>query len=154
MTSNRTAIQNAHPTPTGRGTDFGYRVEARLDYPTPDVICGVLMDNRWQEIGWEMVSDGRGTPRPTNIPTGLQVGCLLSRNEAEALRWWFICAADSGRLGSSWCVETRIVECRVKYEFSVTPTAYIDAFDRRGDLPKDMKPFIAQKTAGEGADHD
>lgn len=134
---NCTAIEGADACPTQSGTSRGYRVEARLNYHTPKAFGDLILDNRWRGIGWRETK--HGIPRNAFRRYELDAAGLLERNEAEALRWWMICfAGASDAVGGGLCLETRIVEYSVKYEFAATPVAYVDAMDMRGDLPDDM----------------
>lgn len=133
---NRKDIKDTKACPRGSGISYGYSFEARYNYHTPTTIGGIALDNRWQRI--EHTDAKIGIPKRPFRCFGLDAAFLLERNEAEALRWWFICLADASKTCGSLCLETRIVEHEVKYEYSATPVAYIDAMDMRGDLPDDM----------------
>ena len=138
-TQNETSIPDAKACPSGSGTERLFSVEARYNYHEPKVIAGQMFDNRWKRIPY---SDApHGIPKPRYISQGRSASNLLTRQEAEAIRWWFICIAEaSENVGGSLCLETRIVEHEVEYSYSVTPKRYIDAFDMRGNIPDDMKP--------------
>ncbi len=133
---NRTDLKDTRACPTGSGTCHGYSFEARYNYPSPKTVGGIALDNRWRAIGWQEAKIG--IPLRRHRMFGLDATMLLEHNEAEALRWWFICLADATEVCGSLCLETRIVEHEIKYEYSATPIAYIDAMDMRGDLPDDM----------------
>lgn len=140
---NATDIVDAKACPAETGTELGYSIEARHNYTEPRKIGGKIYDNRWREVPHWDAPHGYGIPKPRYESFSRQASRLLSRSEAEALRWWFICGAQAepGPSGAI-CLETRIVEHKVKYEYSVTPVRYLDAFDMRGDLPDDMTPEI------------
>ena len=130
-------IEGAKACPSGSGTVFGYKVEARMNYHDPAVICGNNLDNRWRPI---RVYDGPGVTHRVNHHLA-QVG-LFEYETAEALRWQFISAARAEELGSL-CLETRLVKCKVEYSYSATPIAYVAPMDGRGGVPKDMQPEAA-----------
>ena len=136
---NSTAIEGA-PGKASRGTDHAYSVEARFNYPQPSVVFGTAFDKRWRRVPVEGAPHGEGIPKARHRGAGLAVSGLLTRTEAEALRWTFLCALDSQGVTGALCFETRIVEHEVKYEYEVTPVRYIDAADGRGELPDDMRP--------------
>jgi hypothetical protein len=135
MNKNRTPIKNVEPCPTGKGTTYGYMLEARNNYINPVTIRGLTLDNRWRRVGHH--EGDVGIPRGKYRDHALDAAGLVKRHEAEALRWWFICAAEEAEGMRSICLETRIVECKVEYSFSSTQIAYVDSMDRRGDEPKD-----------------
>ena len=123
------------------GTSFGYSVEARYNYPTPKRIGNAIYDNRWREIETFKNTGRYGVPEPAYPHPACQLTGLFSLAEAEALRWGFICLANSSsEIGRSWCLETRIVEFKIEYSYSAKRSRYLNAFDLRGDLPDDMKP--------------
>ena len=148
---NRKDIKDSKACPTGSGTAFGYSFEARYNYHTPTTIGGIALNNRWQVIGH---TDAKiGIPRHRFRRFELEATHLLERNEAEGLRWWFICLADATETCGSLCLETRVVEHKIKYEYSAKPIAYIDAMDLRGDLPDDMtEPDTAAVSGDETGD--
>lgn len=149
---NATPIENAKACPTGSGTNFGYSVEARVNYAEPKNICGMIFDNRWRQVPWSESPGMNGVPRPAFRGPELTLPLLLSRAEAEALRWLTICAADASDICGSLCLETRIVQHRVEYSYSATPVAYLDAFDGRADLPADMLPPLSPPETDGGQD--
>ncbi len=64
----------------------------------------------------------------------------MTYEQAEAMRWWFLANIEATRIGGCLCFETRLVEYRAEYSRSAKPIEYINAFDSRGELPKDMVP--------------
>jgi len=135
---NSTPIDNAQAVPSGSGNSRAYSVEARLNYHDPETIGGVIFDNRWRPVPWQGVFDKLKVHPSRKFRGDLVATGLLLREEAEALRWIFICIADGERALGSICLETRIVEHQVEFSYSAMPVAYIDAFDARGDIPADM----------------
>lgn len=136
---NSTPIENETACPAGNGTGCGYRVEARVNYSESKIIGGIIFDNRWRQIPWTETIR-KGIPRPAYSRPELALAHLLTRHEAEAHRWWFICIAEAGEMCGALCLETRIVEYTVNYSYDATKTTYLDAFDGRADLPTDMEP--------------
>lgn len=138
MNKNSQIIESAENRSSRSGTTFGYTVEARFNYRNAKTVAGHIFDNRWREVPFGFNDIGRGNPRPKFVHSELSMANLLSKNEANALRWNFICHADADDICGSLCLETRIVEHEITYSFSAKPVKYLDAFDMRGDLPEDM----------------
>lgn len=104
----------------GSGTTTGYRVEARHNYHSSITIGDQTFDLRWQEVTFQ-----RGSPGvPTKIGSPHCEGTYgtHSYQAAQALRWWLHAAAEIDIAGGI-CLETRLVEHKIKYEYSVTVVA-------------------------------
>lgn len=103
-------------------------------------VMGMVLDNRWREVSHAITNDKcGGTPIRTRWRHDLDATGWLEHHEAEALRWWFICASHaSDEIGGGLCIETRLVAFKIRYSYSATPIALIDAMDGRGDMPDDM----------------
>jgi hypothetical protein len=124
---------------SGSGTTRGYSVEARFAHREPRAVGGELFDNRWKRVHWIENSHGIGNPRPYFRENVLDELGLMGLNEAEALRWNFLCLADASGPAGSLCFETRLVKHEVKYSRSETPVEYLRPQDGRGDIPEDMR---------------
>lgn len=112
------------PGQSGSGSGAGYSVEARYNYVEPVTIDGITLDNRWRRIWF---SEGSaGIPAYGRTGRGLRETNLYSYEGAQALRWWFIAIAGSQKMNTSLCLETRIVQHRVRWSYSETPVAYVD----------------------------
>jgi hypothetical protein len=117
--------EDRYPTPpdnfpksngSGSGTDVAYSVEARLAYPTPRMVCGHLLDARWQRVEFE--KSRTGIPVKDRLfPVHNTLG-LFGYQAAQALRWWFLAQADVEF--SCLCIETRLIEHKVQYSYSGT----------------------------------
>ena len=105
----------AKQSPSMSGVTSGYTVEARWNYPSPKAFGQIILDREWRTIPF---AEGQhGVPQKTNHWDGsffLRQFGLYTFPVAEALRWWFIAEANSDSIGSL-CLETRIVEHRVRY---------------------------------------
>ena len=143
MAMNEVKIWEEKPCRTGSGTTIGYSVEARMNYSRPETILGTAYDNRWQRV--QIVAGDSGVPMKRS--PALDHVDLYSFETAEALRWWFIAAAEASRIGGSLCIETRLVRHRVEYSYSAKPVAYVGARDGRGDMPEDMQEILAAREA-------
>lgn len=119
------------------GTQYGFSVEARYNYPEPQECCGKIFDNRWSEI--PTVESKVGVPEPRN-DFGLMATGLYTYEQAQALRWWFISIATFDHY---FCWETRLVKHKVEYSYEATPIEYVDPMDRREDVPEDMRAEAA-----------
>ena len=136
--SNEEEIEDGNIVSSGTGTDSGFLVEVRNTYHTPEVICGVVLDNRWRRIPLEQNNQGFGVPLTRYRPGRAHVN-LLTRTEAEAFRWMFLAHVEAERGCPKFCLETRIVEVQMKYEFSAKEVRYIDALDSRMEKPKEKE---------------
>jgi hypothetical protein len=101
---------------SGSGTNVGYTVEARLAYMVPQTVVGMVLDTRWQRINFPQGVPG--VREKTGSPYDVATYWLHTWAAAQALRWWFHSEADLHGPGS-YCLETRIVEHRVNYTYSV-----------------------------------
>jgi hypothetical protein len=106
---------------TAEGTETGYTVEARNNYPLPETIGRLLLDNRWQRVNFPR-SD-TGVPQCVDYQRHVKMLGLLSLEAAQALRWWL--HADA-RNESKYCVETRIVRHKISYSYKIEAVAVVD----------------------------
>lgn len=127
------------------GTDYGYSVEARLNYIEPRELCGVFLDNKWKRVDLHIAKHG--------IPTGYLEDVmfynhkLVGYSAAQALRWYCHACADSYPSGEKgFCLETRLVRHKIEYKSecqAVSEHAHIggencshrnsDSHDEKGD---------------------
>jgi len=126
---------------SGSGSTVGYSVEARYAYYKPLPITeDFTLDLRWRRIPIN-------TRGPIGVPDrnawhgdAIRYG-LHSWEAAQALRWWFLADLETQRNLSTMCVETRIVEHKITYSFSVEATGATDPQDFRSDrFPSRKKP--------------
>jgi hypothetical protein len=129
---------------SGSGGIKAYSVEARYAYPEPRQVAGNLLDTRWRTIQFVEVSP------PFGVPTGrsyhapwLSLTGLYQYQAAQALRWWFLAAAEAER--SCLCVETRLVEHLIDYSYTSTaqrPVAPVGEGESRSNImPVDPPPL-------------
>lgn len=114
-------------------TSDGWKVEARLAYHTPTQVAGMLLDLRWRQVHFDKSPVGVPGER---YPNFLVMAGLLTYQQAQALRWWFI--AEAQHQSSSLCLETRLIKCRLKasYEYEeVSSHAVIGGDDRSSIMP-------------------
>lgn len=100
---------------SGSGSTLGYSVEARSTFSRPQPFGEIVLDERWLRIYFP--KGPIGVPAENRFTsTGLRECSLLPYASAEALRWWFLAEIEKGIGGM--CVETRIVQHQVKYQYS------------------------------------
>jgi len=56
----------------------------------------------------------------------------MTYETAQALRWWFIANIRNTLSVNSWCLETRIVPYKIKYDISATKQEAIEPLDSNG----------------------
>ena len=128
---------------SGTGTDKAYYIEGRSVNSRPEQIGGMLLDERWRRIDLYEVQHPHGVP-VKNHGGASQAGDrgLLNYEAAEALRWWFHAEAAAGLGLSAICLETRLVECEVKYSYEVTAVKEVSVLGRDGSrsyMPSEAK---------------
>lgn len=116
----------------GTVTMRGYRPEVRTSYHTPSVVSGQIVDCEWRPIEYE-----RGKA-PVGVPQGysdqkLSDHGLLGHAQAEAMRWWFIAAAEAERATGSLCMETRLQEYKLTITHTTVAVGAKSAINCRGD---------------------
>lgn len=113
---------------SGSGTSTGYKVEVRTTYHAPTVIGTFVIDGTWRE--WP-VQEG-AAPFGANVPIArldrrlIEVG-LLSYVAAEAHRWALLAALDAHKVMGALCIETRLVEVQLNYQYSTKETGVMGA---------------------------
>jgi hypothetical protein len=137
---NRTPVEESKRTRNGSSSCCGYKVEARFNNHYAKPVGDQVFDLRWQEVHFDRA--GFGVPASRFAVAANVFGDLdmMSYEQAEAMRWWFLAHLEATRPGGRLCWETRLVEYKVDYSRSAKPLEYINAFDGSGDLPSDMQP--------------
>jgi len=134
----RFPVEEGKHGPSGSGTLCGYAVEARFNQHHAEPVGSQIFDNRWQTVHFDR--SGFGVPSSRFASGVLAELNLMSYEQAEAMRWWFLANVEATRIGGCLCFETRLVEYEVKYSRSAKPVEYLNALDCRGQVPKDMLP--------------
>lgn len=117
------------------GSQNGYSVEARYNFPDPIQIGKQLFDNRWRKVTFE--SCQHGVPSNNRYDFALQLTGLLSYPAAQALRWWLHAEAEALGVGGL-CLETRIIQHKVAYNIKADPVEAvmpIGGDDRSNSIP-------------------
>jgi hypothetical protein len=78
---------------------------------------------------------------------------LFSYESAQAMRWWFLAAAENSFVNDAtpyapmrlplprpWSLETRLVRHEVKYQYAVTAVSACEFIDNHGAPPKEAEP--------------
>ncbi len=135
---NRFPVEEGKTGQSGSGSLTGYSVQARFNSYRAEPVGEQIFDNRWQTVQFDR--SGFGVPSSRFAAGVLAELNLMSYEQAEAMRWWFLASIEATRVGGCLCFETRLVEHKVEYSRKETPVEYLNAFDGRGDVPKDMLP--------------
>jgi hypothetical protein len=99
----------------------------------------VIVDATWRTLSHEIRKDGVGVP-VGYFDQKLSEHGLLGYSAAQALRWWFLAAAEAERPMGSLCLETRLRQHRLELTHEVSELDVIEALDCRGQPiapPKD-----------------
>lgn len=133
---------------SGNGGMKAYSVEARLAYPTPRQVAGMLLDTRWQKVHFHN-STPFGVPigRSYNDPW-LKATGLMGYQAAQSLRWWFLAVAEAEL--SCGCVETRLIEHKIEYSYSETSlkaVASVGVGDNRDNIMPVEPPPIPMEAS-------
>ena len=126
---------------SGSGEETAYCVEARFQFPEPQLICGQLFDNRWRRVSFQ--KDAAGVPSNDSYfaPRAALAG-LYSYQTAQTLRWWFHAQAAVESF-SAFCLESRLVEHKIKYTYETTATSahcVVGGEDRSNFMPDWNQP--------------
>jgi hypothetical protein len=120
---------------SGSGTEIGYSVEARYNYPSPKAFGDIILDDRWRTVHFP---EGKtGVPAGPIYYTHTRAQGLFGYSAAQALRWWLHALADAEILGGL-CIETRLVKHEINYSNQTTiiaAQAYIGGDDRSNTMP-------------------
>ncbi len=131
----KTPIEDGKSIGSGTGGDRAYFVEARFNYHEPCEICGQLMDKEWRRIHFSKGPIGIPGPQFPNLAS-TNLG-LHSYAQAEALRWWFLAAADTNH--DTLCLETRLVEVEVNWTFNSKLINYLSEADYHGPIVENLR---------------
>ena len=137
---NRASVEEGKHGQSGSSSCYGYKVEARFNQHYAAAVGEQVFDLRWQEVRFDRADFGVPTSRFASVANVFGDLNLMSYEQAEAMRWWFLAHLEASRPGGCLCWETRLVEYRAEYSRSAKPLEYINAFDSRGDIPADMRP--------------
>lgn len=111
----------------------GFRVEVRTCYHTPHMAAGQIIDAEWRTLQVKFGDDVMGIQCPDGPWTRrLKDHGLMTRNQAEAIRFWFLSIAEAERVSGALCIETRLVRHRLTETVTVTREEEMDALDYRG----------------------
>ena len=100
------------------GTEIGYIVEAMYDFYAPVQIGGQIFDKNWRQVKFTRIETGVGVPIYPKHSIYLESHGLLGYSAAESLRWWLL-AITEGEHGTTICLNTRIVSCKINYSQNV-----------------------------------
>jgi hypothetical protein len=130
----------------GSGTTVGYSVEARST-SKPTLVLGNMIGEKWTRISFSRGEKGVPIPGCWDGSGQLEKLGLFSYESAQAMRWWFLAAAEDSfvndarlirvPLPSPWCLETRLVRHEIKYQYTVTAVSACELVDNPGAPPKE-----------------
>jgi hypothetical protein len=139
----------------GSGTTVGYSVEARST-SKPTLVLGNMIGEKWTRISFSRGEKGVPIPGCWDGSGQLEKLGLFSYESAQAMRWWFLAAAEDSFVNdalpiripmpSPWCLETRLVRHEVKYQYTVTAVSACEVVDNLGAPPKEPEPPKAKIT--------
>ncbi|SRR6266404_238374 len=109
---------------SGSGSETGYSVEARYNYPQPKIIAGVIYHKDWRHVHPQQGVLGVPVAHPQQRHI-IEHG-LMSYPAAQAIRWWLHAIAASEEFLGGLCLETRLIEHRISYSYKETLTSSID----------------------------
>jgi hypothetical protein len=132
----------------GSGTTVGYSVEARST-SKPTLVLGNMIGEAWTRISFSRGEKGVPIPGCWDGSGQLEKLGLFSYESAQAMRWWFLAAAEDSfvndarlirvPLPSPWCLETRLVRHEIKYQYTVTAVSACELVDNPGAPPKEAE---------------
>jgi hypothetical protein len=137
----------------GSGTSVGYSIEAR-SLSKPTYILGNMIGEKWTRL--EFPRGEKGVPIPGCWDGSGQMNKLglFSYQSAQAIRWWFIAAAEDEHVTAAtpiripmpcpWSIETRLVRHEIKYQYTVTAVSACDFVDNHSAPPKEPEPSKAK----------
>lgn len=112
------------------GTGFGYQVQARYMFHEPKEFGGIVLDNRWRTLYFQR--SPIGVPTAGEFEWYLRPCQCMSYQAAQALRWWFVAAAEARDIAGSLCLETRLLKVKIKYSTESEVLEAIEEVDRHG----------------------
>lgn len=143
----------------GSGTTIGYSVEARsTSHPT--FILGNMIGDKWTRLSFSRGEKGVPIPGCWDGSGQLEKLGLFSYESAQALRWWFLSAAENDFVNAAatpyapirlpiprpWSLETRLVRHEVKYQYTVTAVSTCEFVDNHDEPPKEPAPSKPKNT--------
>lgn len=133
----------------GSGTTIGYSVEARSN-SHPTLVLGHVIGEKWTQISFSRGEKGVPIPGCWDGSGQLEKLGFFSYESAQALRWWFLAAAEDEFVNRAvglcvplprpWSLETRLVRHEVKYQYTVTAVSACEFIDNHGVQPKETAP--------------
>jgi hypothetical protein len=133
----------------GSGTTVGYSVEARST-SKPTLVLGNMIGEKWTRISFSRGEKGVPIPGCWDGSGQLEKLGLFSYESAQAMRWWFLAAAENAFVNdatsiripmpSPWRLETRLVRHEVKYQYAVTAVSACEFVDNHLGPPKEAEP--------------
>lgn len=139
----------------GSGTTIGYSVEARST-SQPTFILGNMIGEKWTRLSFSRGKKGVPVPGCWDSSGQLKKLGLFSYESAQALRWWFLAAAENEFVNDAtpirlprphpWRLETRLVRHEVKYQYTVTAVSTCEFVDNFGAPPKEPAPSKPKNT--------
>jgi hypothetical protein len=139
----------------GSGTTVGYSVEARST-SKPTLVLGNMIGEKWTRISFSRGEKGVPIPGCWDGSGQLEKLGLFSYESAQAMRWWFLAAAEDSfvndarlirvPLPNPWSLETRLVRHEIKYQYTVTAVSACELVDNHGAPPKEPEPPKAKIT--------
>lgn len=139
----------------GSGTTIGYSVEARST-AKPTLVLGNMIGEKWTRISFSRGEKGVPIPGCWDGSGQLEKLGLFSYESAQAMRWWFLAAAEDSFVNddlpirilmpSPWCLETRLVRHEIKYQYTVTAVSACEFVDNPGAPPKESEPPKTKNT--------
>lgn len=124
---------------SGTTTVTGYSVEIRTSYREPSLVYGIIVDATWRRLPHEIRKDGVGVP-VGYFDQKLSEHGLLGYSAAQAMRWWFMSAADAERPIGSICLETRLRKHQLVLKHEVSEMEVVEALDCRGRPIEALEP--------------
>lgn len=137
----------------GSGTTVGYSVEARST-STPTLVLGNMIGEKWTRISFARGEKGVPIPGCWDGSGQLERLGLFSYESAQAMRWWFLAAAENDFVYAEdtpyapirlprprpWNLETRLVRHEVKYQYAVTAVSVCEFVANHLGPPKNPEP--------------
>jgi hypothetical protein len=133
----------------GSGTTIGYSVEARST-AKPTLVLGNMIGEKWTRVSFSRGEKGVPIPGCWDGSGQLEKLGLFSYESAQAMRWWFLAAAEDSFVNdaipiripmpSPWGLETRLVRHEVKYQYTVTAVSACEFLANHSAPPKEPEP--------------
>lgn len=134
---------------SGSGTTVGYSIEAR-SVSQPTFILGNMIGEKWTRLDFPRGEKGVPVPGCYDGSGQLARLGLFSYPSAQAIRWWFMAAAENDFINDAtpiripmprpWSLETRLVRHEIKYQYTVTATSVHELIENHDTAPKEKEP--------------